>query len=69
MVNGRKIKKMVKVLKSNKWIGVLGLISGGRYNGNWVADIRNGQGVQYYDNGTKYDGEWKDNKKHGKGII
>ena len=31
--------------------------------------MKNGYGVQEYNNGERYEGEWKDDKRVGDGII
>ena len=43
---------------------------GGKYEGQFKNDVRNGQGTYYYADGISvYEGSWKDNKKHGEGKI
>ncbi|CAF0934545.1 unnamed protein product [Rotaria sordida] len=39
------------------------------YSGDWVDDVRTGQGVYVYAGGSHYEGQYKDNKKHGKGTF
>ena len=43
--------------------------NGDNYDGQWIAGIREGQGVYRYANGEKYDGEWLKNRKHGIGRM
>ena len=31
----------------------------GRYEGDWKNDLRDGKGIEYWNNGNKYDGDWK----------
>ena len=37
--------------------------------GEWVDDLRNGQGKYTYTNGDTYEGEWSNNLRHGKGSY
>lgn len=39
------------------------------YQGNFVDDKRNGEGVIVYKNGDQYEGEWINDKRHGEGTI
>ncbi len=39
------------------------------YDGEWMNAMREGQGTQFWADGSKYIGEWKDNKANGKGIL
>lgn len=39
------------------------------YQGDYVADTRDGQGTYTFKNGNKYQGGYKLNKKHGFGIF
>ena len=39
------------------------------YNGNWINDLKEGNGIIKHKNGDKYDGNWKNNLKEGKGIM
>ena len=41
----------------------------GKYKGQIVNGLREGNGIWYGNNGDKYEGEWKNNKKEGKGIY
>jgi hypothetical protein len=41
----------------------------GRYEGEWVAGMKNGTGTYYYSNGNRYEGEWRDNLMHGTGTF
>jgi len=36
-------------------------------SGNWVDDMRSGQGRYLYVNGDIYDGEWSNHVRHGSG--
>ena len=40
-----------------------------KYDGDWVADSREGKGTFYYVNGDRYVGDWKADVQHGKGIY
>lgn len=42
---------------------------GGTYVGQWVKDLRHGQGRQTYPNGSTYDGSWFENKRVGMGSF
>jgi hypothetical protein len=46
----------------NKWAGDI-------YEGDYVEDVRTGEGVYIFANGDRYEGQFKDNKKHGKGKM
>lgn len=39
------------------------------YVGQWRADLRHGEGKQYYKNGNCYWGGWKAGKRHGLGML
>ena len=39
-----------------------------KYEGNWVLDERDGQGVQTWKNGDKYTGQWKEGQRSGVGV-
>lgn len=39
------------------------------YEGEWLNDLRNGQGSEKYTNGDTYVGQFQDGKAHGKGIY
>ena len=58
-------------LESRKREGFGVLLSDGNriYEGQWLADKRNGQGYETYKNGGSYRGGFKANKPHGKGIY
>jgi hypothetical protein len=36
--------------------------NGNRYDGDWVADLKEGYGTLTYVNGEKYEGQWKADK-------
>ncbi|KAL7737560.1 hypothetical protein ACLKA6_007681 [Drosophila palustris] len=38
------------------------------YVGQWLRDVRCGEGKQYYGDGSVYYGQWRDNARHGHGI-
>jgi len=42
---------------------------GASYNGEWVADRKNGYGVQVFPNGQKYEGQWGDGLRNGEGTL
>ena len=44
-------------------------VDGSKYEGEVVADKRNGKGIYHYSNGDKYIGDWKDDKFHGFGVY
>ena len=41
----------------------------GRYEGEFLNNKREGNGIFYWDNGEKYKGEWKNDIREGKGIY
>lgn len=41
--------------------------NGDKYEGEWLNDDKNGQGVYYYANGDVYEGEWMNGKLNGRG--
>lgn len=43
--------------------------SGGKYEGEYKNDVKNGYGVYTYANGDVYEGQWQDGKKHGRGVY
>ena len=44
-------------------------VGGGVYNGDWVDDVQEGEGVMLYADGTQYSGSWLNGKRHGRGEI
>lgn len=42
---------------------------GSRYEGSWVANMREGFGKYVYANGDTYEGEWERDLKHGLGAY
>lgn len=34
--------------------------NGERYEGEFIKDVIQGQGIRYYNKGDKYEGQWKD---------
>ena len=61
---------MIKII-----LGTFNTPDGNDYNGEWVNDIRKGNGIktyltlgiQIYSNGDKYEGQWENNMKNGNG--
>ena len=43
--------------------------NGGKYDGEWIANLPNGQGTFTFPGGYKYVGELKDGKYHGQGTF
>jgi len=39
------------------------------YDGDWLNDLIEGNGVYLYSNGDKYEGEFRQNLHHGKGAY
>ena len=39
------------------------------YIGDYKEGRKNGQGIEYYENGDRYEGGWKDGYKHGQGTY
>jgi hypothetical protein len=39
------------------------------YEGTYENDMKNGQGIYHWANGTTYNGNFVNDKKHGKGTI
>ena len=42
---------------------------GNRYEGQWCADERSGQGKMTFIDGSSYEGSWKAGKFHGIGTL
>ena len=42
--------------------------SGNRYEGTWMDDKKNGQGVYYFASGNRYEGTWMDDNMNGQGV-
>ena len=42
---------------------------GSKYEGQWVDDMRHGNGTYTYVNGDVYSGEWTGNNRHGQGVY
>lgn len=47
--------------------GICEWISGHRYEGEWLHDLRHGKGRQTFRDALVYDGDWRKDNKHGKG--
>ena len=43
--------------------------TGAKYEGEYVNDLKEGQGKYTYGNGDIYKGQWKAGKRHGKGAY
>lgn len=70
---GRMIKKMDKAFYS-LLVGVLDYTDGGKYDGAFKEDMKDGNGkknlkigIYIYPNGDRYDGNWSEDKKNGQG--
>jgi hypothetical protein len=48
---------------------VFPFVNGSTYQGEWIADKKEGFGAQLYPDGTKYEGEWRDSRYHGAGTL
>ncbi|CAK71224.1 unnamed protein product (macronuclear) [Paramecium tetraurelia] len=44
-------------------------ISGSTYEGEWLGDKRDEQGIQIWEDGAKYIGQWKNNQAFGQGTF
>ena len=49
--------------------GTLKHANGTQYSGNWVDDLEEGFGKNYWPNGCFYEGTYRAGKKHGEGYI
>jgi len=52
-----------------EWKGILYYNNGGRYEGEFKNNLREGKGIDYFNNGNRYEGEFKNSKREGKGIF
>ena len=43
--------------------------SGGKYEGEYNKDLKEGKGKYSWSNGDWYEGEWKDGVRHGHGVY
>lgn len=43
--------------------------NGAKYEGSWVNDKREGQGIYLWENGDKYEGNFHENERSGKGTL
>lgn len=43
--------------------------NGCTYEGQWVGNKKDGEGVQTWSDGAKYEGEWKMGERHGLGVF
>ncbi len=61
------------------WVGAFTYADMARYEGDWLMDGREGQGLRFgkpmipvgtytYPNGDRYEGEWKGDKRAGQGT-
>lgn len=39
------------------------------YEGGWVEDLKQGEGVRTYGSGDRYKGEWWQDQQHSNGIM
>ena len=46
-----------------------GLVTGGKYEGEYAADLKEGSGKYTFANGDSYDGQWKAGLRHGQGTY
>jgi hypothetical protein len=44
-------------------------VNGEQYTGEWLGDVKHGQGVQVYVDGSRYDGMWERGQRHGQGTF
>ena len=49
--------------------GLLILVNGDRYDGEFRDDKKNGPGVYTWPDGRRYDGEWRDDEKATAPVI
>jgi hypothetical protein len=42
---------------------------GYEYNGEWMNDLPNGIGREYWKDGTKYEGDFTNGAKNGRGTL
>jgi hypothetical protein len=40
------------------------LDNGNKYYGEWKNDIKEGNGIRYYNNGNKYEGIWNNDERN-----
>ena len=45
------------------------MTSTGKYNGEWLEDMKHGQGISVDQNGNMYEGQFQLGKKHGRGRL
>ena len=43
--------------------------NGDRYEGEWDARQKHGQGTMYYADGSRYEGQWEYDYLHGQGTM
>ena len=43
--------------------------NGDVYKGEWLGDMKNGEGVMTYASNASYEGGWADDLKHGDGTF
>lgn len=41
----------------------------GTYEGNWYQNVRSGQGMYFWADGTSYEGSWRNDKQDGTGLF
>ena len=41
----------------------------GTYEGNWYQNVRSGQGMYFWPDGTSYEGTWRNDKQDGTGLF
>ena len=49
--------------------GILVVAQGSRYEGDWVNDVQEGYGEEYFTDGTTYQGSYQNGHKHGPGKF
>ena len=50
-------------------MGIYIYADGIRYDGQYVADRKEGFGIYYWTDGRKYEGWWANGKQHGLGVF
>ena len=63
------INKNSENLKENEILFKTKVYDDGKYEGEFLNDVREGRGIMYWFDGVKYEGAWKNDKAEGKGII
>ena len=57
------------IIINNNYIKDTKIYDNGKYMGQFKNNLRDGKGIDYFNNGDRYEGDFKEEKREGKGIM